>query len=453
MAIARRYFAASVAVVAAAFLGACGAQPEMPTGEQSTQDGDLIGGFDSRGKAVSAIGTVGMLDRKGNYGFFCSATLVGPSTVLTAKHCAIVLGGPLDGMKLVNLVPIYFALGAEANKPERIVEAVAADLSPVKFGGFVGLGNDVAVYHLATPITDVEPMAVADVSLESTDVGQPFASVGFGSQDNYEDISGDLSATRKAGKTTLRALEGKSFELMLGSYEAFLEQMVALYGQEVVDEYADFIASWYNDTVILKGYEAWTGYVAGESQTCHGDSGGPLVRRVNGESKIYGVVSGGWFSSQLSCDYGTFYATLGDKTREMITKAYSYSDPCSDLTVEGVCSGDVATRCSRKWEGDRRKLEMDCGLVGQVCAKTAEGIAGCYDADQINASGVAEPRELGVEICDNSIDDNANGLIDCSESACQASAACIAQAQNTPSVESVRSGVARATRVHPLPKN
>lgn len=397
--------------------------------ETSAEVAEIIGGFDSRGKAVDAIGTVGMKNRKGEYQFFCSATLIAPSTVLTAKHCAIVLDGPFAGMKLVNLVPIFFAVGPDSKTPTQIVEAIAADISPLNRGGFVGLGNDVAIYHLARPITDVTPIPVAQAPLTDADVNKAFASVGYGSQDNWEDITGDLSATRKAGRTTLRALRGKSFELMLGSYEAFRQQFVDIYGEDVVAEYEDMIKSWYDTTVIYEGYEVWTGAVDGDSQTCHGDSGGPLVGKVNGQRQVFGVVSGGWFSTQLACDYGTFYASLGEKTQALIAKSLEYKDPCAETSVEGQCEGDVAIRCTGKWEGDRRRTEMDCSMIDQVCARGAGGQVGCFNADAL-------PSDGGTVVADGGTGGAVDGGAGNADGGMQAA----------PTLEEIRRSVVKASR-------
>ncbi len=376
----------SALCVAAALLAACGVDTQAPAAtpdESSSAVSNIIGGFDAKSASLNAIGTVGVVDESGQYYFFCTATLIGPSTVLTAKHCAMVTDdtSPLFGMKLVNLEQIFFAVGPDANSPVKVVEAIAADLSPVEQGGFVGLGNDVAIYHLVEPITDVTPVKVADAPLSDKQIGTGFVSIGYGSKDNFEDLTGWLSATRAAGKSTLRALEGKSFELMLGSFDVFYKQMVREYGIDIVTQYIDLITSWYNDTAILKDYEVWTGYAKGDAQTCHGDSGGPLLGKEGNEKKIFGVVSGGWHSTQLTCDYGTFYAAIGNETRTMITEALKYQDPCAGgITAAGQCNGDVATRCSDKWEGDRRLSQIDCSLLDQTCAMVGGRVA-CVDAD------------------------------------------------------------------------
>ncbi len=368
-------------VVAGALLAACGdTTTPVTTDDQGQAAKEIIGGFDAKSPSLNAIGTIGALDDSGNYSFFCSATLIGPKLVLTAKHCAIVTdsSSPLYKMKLVNLIPIFFAVGADANNPAKVYEAIAADTSPVEEGGFVSLGNDVAVYHLAEAVEGVTPIKVGS-ALNEKNLNAKYVSIGYGSKDNYEDLSGILSATRSAGQNTLRALEGKSFQLM-ESWDAFYKQMVAIYGKDIVDAYIDIVRGWYDNTEVLKGYEAWVGYSAGDVQTCHGDSGGPLIGREGGQKAIYGVVSGGWFSSQLTCDFGTFYATIGTETRTMLDTASKYVDPCVGITVQGGCKGDVATRCTGKWEGDRRMSEIDCSLLDQTCAVGTDGKAACVNA-------------------------------------------------------------------------
>ena len=364
---------------------AAGCAADRDTLEDFPYTGDEkgdIGGVEALGSSLNAIGTVGMMDN-GQYFFFCSAELIGPTTVLTAKHCGEILDGPLAGMKYVNIVPIYFAVGPDANHPVRTVEAVAADLSPLDFGGFVGLGNDVSIYHLIEPITDIKPLQVSSVQFTQADINKRLVGIGYGAKDVFEDLTGQLEAHRRMGSKTLQALQGKSFELMLGSFDAFVDQLNHVYGPDVVSMYMDFIRQWYDSTVIYQGYEAWAGFAAGDTQTCHGDSGGPLIGKLSDGSKaIFGVVSGGWFSRDLTCDYGTFYATIGDKTQQLIQDALKWTDPCSDLTVQGRCEGTVAARCTGKWEGNRRATRVDCDDVGLACGADAAGQVACVDPAQ-----------------------------------------------------------------------
>ena len=372
-------------LVAGALLGACGdtaGQVAGNTDDSNSTLKEIIGGFDAKSASLNAVGTIGLVDEAtGQYSFFCTGTLIAPKIVVTAKQCAIVTNrnSAFYGMKLVNLERVFFAVGPDANAPLKVVEAIAADVSPVNEGGFVYLGNDVAVLHLISAVEGVKPIAVADLSLTEKDVNQAYVSIGFGTKDIYEDLSGMFSATRSAGKNTLRALQGKTFELMLGSWEAFIAQMVEIYGQDIVDAYMDIFEGWYAEE-LLSGYEAYVGYSPGDVQTCNGDAGGPLIGRELGEKKIFGIASAQWFSKQKTCDFGSFYATFGVETHKMLATSAKYTDPCAGgITAQGSCDGDVATRCTDKFEGDRRLSQLDCSLLDQVCGKGADGKVGCVD--------------------------------------------------------------------------
>ncbi len=375
----------SALFAAAAMFASCGNEAVTTDSDSSLQDSkEIVGGFDAKAKALDAVGTIGVMDGD-TYAFTCSATLITPDTVLTAKHCAMVTDSqsPLFGMKLVNLEQVFFAIGSDASRPAKIVEVIAADLSPVEQGGANGIGSDMALLHLIEPITDVAPIKIADAQFVASDVNKGFAMVGFGTKNNYDYFTGQGSPTRATGKATLRALQGKDYQLMFGTWEAFFRAMASYYGLDIATQYEAVIRGWYDNTVLLKDYEAYTGHVTGDAQLCHGDTGGPLIGREAGEKKIFGVASAMFFSSQLVCDYGAFYATFGPETRGFIEKGVRYSDPCAGgITVAGRCDRDVAIRCSDKWEGDRSRSELDCSLLDQECVIGANGRAGCGDVDE-----------------------------------------------------------------------
>jgi hypothetical protein len=193
---------------------------------------------------------------------------------------------------------------------------------------------------------------------------------------------------RRAGYVTLRALTGKAVQTMYPRFEDFLDYMVTLLGEKVAIELAPVLRQiWQAD--LLEGYEAWLGLDSNQpgadgtsdAQTCHGDSGGPVMTR-GARPAILGVVSAGFGSRELTCDRGTFYATIGPKTQEMLTQSLKYTDPCAKVSTKGACDGSVATRCTAKFEGDRRVTSVDCADLGMVCRPGGDGVVACVGKDQ-----------------------------------------------------------------------
>ncbi|MBS2023117.1 MAG: trypsin-like serine protease, partial [Deltaproteobacteria bacterium] len=266
-----------LALCAIAALNACG------TGQvDSISDDDIIGGYGNNSAKYDAVGTVGALDASGAYSFFCTATLISPTEVLTAKHCIVETDStsPFYFQKYVNLIPIYFAVGADANHPTQLVQAIAADYATPNENGFVGLGSDMGVYHLIAPVQNVKPLKIATADLKdqsattSTDHGdlaKKFSAMGYGVQDQLGSVG-----TKKIGQLTLNALSGLVYEKMFGSLDGFAAYLKTVYGEQLIDDNMDIVTDWYNTTSFLQGYDAYLGNQPGDVQTCFGDSGGPL---------------------------------------------------------------------------------------------------------------------------------------------------------------------------------
>ncbi len=399
-----------LALFASAAFVACGSEStttQDPTPSFQAEEGEIIGGFATSG--YEAVGTVGIV-HEGKYYMLCSATLVSQQVVLTAKHCAIFLPDMFTPQEywfqpLTWAFKLAFATG-NAVEPSALYDVVDLEVSPVQEGGFVGLGNDVAVMYLGQGAKDVKTIAFSTEPPPADLLGKKAIAIGYGSQTNLQDLTGELNGTRKVGQTTVSAYEGKVYEFIFGSYEAFLGMLAEIYGQDAVDEcLADqecktMVEGWYNDSNLLSGYELWTSKQPGDAVTCHGDSGGPLLKKLakaDGTSQmaILGVVSGGMGSDTLACDYGTVYATLGPQTQDLLKRALSWTDPCSPtegvtVSTAGSCEGTVATRCTTPTEGPRRLSVIDCAELDQTCG-LVDGLAGCVDPETGEGTPTTEP--------------------------------------------------------------
>jgi hypothetical protein len=352
----------------------------------STHD-EIIGGVDADSAALDAVGslaaqvTVAGADggESSRYLVFCSASLIGNATAMTAKHCIRQVQKILDaGFK------VYFGIGADGRVPKRKIEVLDIAGAPLDKGGWpTDMGSDVGVVHLAEEVRDVALLKFE--SIDGSPIGTHFVSIGYGQQD-----IGHTSGTRKAGTETLHGLSGKVFELRFGDFGAFATWADAhLRMERGADAGADASISaadrteilhrMYDESTLLPGYQALVGGQPGDAQPCFGDSGGPIVRRVGDDLVGYGVASTILPSDRLQCDYGTVYATFGPATYAFLAQARLWSDPCAGMPSGGACEGTVAARCMPWSEGPRRVTRIDCAAIGQACGVDDGGNVACVD--------------------------------------------------------------------------
>ena len=171
--------APQLATLFAFSLVACGGPSES-----GVEQDEIIGGSGAQGARFDAIGTIGNLEPDGKYFYFCSATLVSPTMIVTARHCAI-SNLPVSGPQptTVRVAPTYFAVGPNAKRPRRLVQIAAAAYAEPAPEGWLGgptefgLGHDVAVMTLSEPILDIRPIPVGTRPLSP---GMSVTNVGFG---------------------------------------------------------------------------------------------------------------------------------------------------------------------------------------------------------------------------------------------------------------------------------
>lgn len=302
------------------------------------------------------------------YKMFCTASLIGGATVMTAGHCVAVAERIFDSGGVV-----YFGIGADAQHPKRKIEVVDFATSSIKKGGWRDSGSDVGVLHLAEPISDIPPLRLG--RLTDGDVDSRFAVIGFG----YASLRGP-SGVRKAGSGTLRARTGRVFDIYYGSFEAFKAWADSHRPAGVPDAaWGTLVRNEYEKSALLPEYQAVVGGLPGDAQPCFGDSGAPLVRRADHALYAYGVASRTWPSSRSACAYGAVFATFGPATYGMLDREKDWVDPCTNVPRTGQCEGAVATRCTYWDEGPREVTRTDCDAIGQACGFDARGAVACVE--------------------------------------------------------------------------
>lgn len=357
----------------------CSSEAAAPSLQVRAQP--IIGGLLAASPELNHTGALVVVDRTTlEPHVFCTATLIAPDTVVTAKHCA------LTAYQAEELaLDVSWLAGPAVSEPLEVIPVAAVELAPLQRGGFLGIGRDVAVAHLerASAIAPAEPKPLGDEH-----IGQALLSIGYG----IFSADGDEDERRRIGSETVVAVRGRMLAATFGSFENYVEWSLSgkvtsfnyLQVFSPGDVFAQFLLqSLRNDfdsAILLDGYEAVTGGEPGDTQTCSGDSGGPLAQQApDGSWQTYGVVSGGLYSAASVCDYGSVFATFGPETLGFLTQAVSWVDPCGDVPAQGVCHGSLAVRCETRLRNQvRRLVARDCSGTGEECFLATDGAA-CHE--------------------------------------------------------------------------
>jgi secreted trypsin-like serine protease len=380
----RSLLLSSVALLGVSFAAAC-TQSSDATSQSSS---DIVGGIEATGAKLNAIGAVGNKSGENGFDYFCTATLIAPDLVLTAKHCAT--EGPPENHKYMDDQDVYFAVGPDSTKPIEMVKAKNVILSPINEGGFVGYGSDVSIYVLERQITDVKPLRFAKGALTAAEVGTILTAVGYGVRDRERN-----SGQRRAGAVTLRAASGQPMHAMFESKDAFYSYLRDKEGDEYISANQSALEKFW-DLTLMDSYEAYVGLGKDDSQPCSGDSGGPLVKKgADGELEVVAVVSGSFKGWKYPCSLvGETYATFGPKVQDLLRDTIA----CKGVPIDGSCDGTFAVRCVSDAEGPQKVTRTDCGLINQVCkVDQATNKAGCVDEDAPPPANDAGSSEGGAK--------------------------------------------------------
>ncbi|MGE0871532.1 MAG: trypsin-like serine protease [Kofleriaceae bacterium] len=347
-----------ILATATASVGVAGCSADDPDHTVGTQD--IIGGVPARSAKLNAIGTIGQASWDGTFYPICTGTLISPTVVLTAEHCVNFVYDPT--------VELAFLIGPDAAAPIRTVPVAGVAWESTQSGGMQGLGLDLAVMHLAEPVTDVTPLQYAAPTPDLID--RRFTGVGYGVQ------SLTASGTRRAGSMTLQALGGRMYEAIYGDFASFLAD-AARYGFDPNDpSIVPLFQQAWDESLLLDGLEGWFGNGPHDAQTCFGDSGGPVTLATNGKPVVYGVASWVAYADEnWMCELGAAYATLGPVGINFIDSQIA----CPMVPAEGACEGNTVVRCVPPDEGGYYESRTDCGELGQMCGIDEAGELGCID--------------------------------------------------------------------------
>ena len=317
---------AAVAVVVMSLLGACGpvAPGPVPAAKAvGVSQLPIIGGvLDTGDPAVVALA----VKQGGLYEQYCTGTLVGPRTILTAAHCINAYGS--GNAYYVVFAPDTTVSGLRAVR-------VASQVANPDYSS-AGTGNDFGLVKLSMPVTDITPIVLNGADIQAW-VGHNIRHAGYGVTNGPNQTG---SGIKREVTYTLRQVT--ALELESG---------------------------------------------ANGKQTCNGDSGGPAFMVPPGATAevLVGVVSWGDQDCNIQGWDGRVDAVLTSWIKPTMD---SWETPscsagngcvagCTPVDQDCVCVADGVCSPACLSPGNDPDCPKDC-ITNGICATQACGIP---DAD------------------------------------------------------------------------
>ena len=246
-------------------------------------------------------------------GSVCSGTLVDPSHVITAGHCAAGSGGTTKS-------PTSFTVGWSATGvlPPTMWAGVSKVALHPDYNGQTFV-NDIAVLTLTNSLGNAIPMPLATVDIARTalSAGAQVQAAGFG----YTSARGPLSDRARVGDLTIvpnRVCRDDALTYRIAD--------VSFVGLDIDTSTA----------VCAIGVQPASNLII---DTCQGDSGGPLFAGIGASQRLLGVVSVGVGCAGFD-DRG---AELIDKTPGVYTRIAPYLDWLAEVGVRSLPAAPTIT--------------------------------------------------------------------------------------------------------------
>ncbi|MDQ0598908.1 secreted trypsin-like serine protease [Streptomyces canus] len=294
-----------------------------------TVDAKIIGGSTTTITSAPWMAQLWYYDDTTDTGFFCGGTVVSPTKILTAAHCA----KGYDWAKYGAIVTGATQLPDDAGNTTGAVSGVVRQWTHPSYSSRT-IDNDIAVLTLATPTKSTPIRMTTSTDTASYAAGTSAKVYGWGrTSSTTQDVSDTL-------KTATLPIQSDS-------------TCAGYYGTDFVKGH-----------MVCAGKPA-SGSDAGTTSACNGDSGGPLV--VNG--RIVGVVSWGVVDCVEKGAYSVFSKVktyLGAAYAQVDDANMSYTDAKADLFVRNASTKTGYEKDSKGTSFGARQGLGDWGGVNLV---------------------------------------------------------------------------------------